>query len=92
MIAVLATITMSMTEPLIPALLQPLLDRGFQQRSLAVWMVPVALILLFGVRGLAGFIAQIQKKYRSQLATLVRRPVFFQSRVRSDAGDLQSGA
>jgi hypothetical protein len=26
-IAVLATITMSMTEPLIPALLQPLLDR-----------------------------------------------------------------
>ena len=41
-VAVLATITMSMTEPLIPALLQPLLDQGFQQRSLAVWMVPVA--------------------------------------------------
>ena len=58
-VAVVATITMSLTEPLIPALLQPLLDRGFQQRNLSIWIVPVALILLFGVRGLAGFLAQI---------------------------------
>lgn len=58
-LAVVATITMSLTEPLIPALLQPLLDRGFQQRNLSIWIVPVALILLFGVRGLAGFLAQI---------------------------------
>ena len=58
-IAVVATIAMSLTEPLIPALLQPLLDRGFQQRNLSIWIVPVALILLFGVRGLAGFLAQI---------------------------------
>jgi subfamily B ATP-binding cassette protein MsbA len=58
-VAFLATIAMSLTEPLIPALLQPLLDRGFQQRNLPVWMVPVALILLFGLRGLAGFLAQI---------------------------------
>ena len=58
-VAILATITMSLTEPLIPALLQPLLDHGFQQRSMPVWLVPAALIGLFGVRGLAGFIAQM---------------------------------
>ena len=58
-VALLATVAMSLTEPLIPALLQPLLDRGFQQRNLPIWMVPVALILLFGLRGLAGFVAQI---------------------------------
>jgi subfamily B ATP-binding cassette protein MsbA len=47
------------TEPLIPALLKPLLDKGFQQGSLELWTVPVALLLLFGVRGLAGYVSQI---------------------------------
>jgi subfamily B ATP-binding cassette protein MsbA len=47
------------SEPLIPALLKPLLDRGFQQGTLEIWTVPVALIMLFGVRGLAGYISQI---------------------------------
>jgi len=47
------------TEPLIPALLKPLLDRGFQQGTLKIWTVPVALLLLFGVRSLAGYVAQI---------------------------------
>ncbi len=47
------------TEPMIPALLQPLLDKGFQQGKLDIWMVPAALLLLFGVRGLAGYVSQI---------------------------------
>jgi subfamily B ATP-binding cassette protein MsbA len=47
------------TEPMIPALLKPLLDRGFQQGSLEIWTVPAALLLLFGVRGLAGYLSQI---------------------------------
>jgi subfamily B ATP-binding cassette protein MsbA len=47
------------TEPLIPALLKPLLDRGFQQGSLALWTVPVSLMSLFGIRGLAGYVSQL---------------------------------
>jgi len=47
------------TEPMIPALLKPLLDRGFQQGALAIWSVPAALMLLFGVRGLAGYLTQV---------------------------------
>ena len=47
------------TEPMIPALLKPLLDRGFQQGQLSIWTVPAALLLLFGVRGIAGYIAQL---------------------------------
>ena len=47
------------TEPMIPALLKPLLDRGFQQGELPIWMVPAALLLLFGVRGMAGYLSQI---------------------------------
>ena len=47
------------TEPMIPALLKPLLDRGFQHGELEIWTVPASLLLLFGVRGLAGYISQI---------------------------------
>jgi subfamily B ATP-binding cassette protein MsbA len=58
--AAIATLTLvSLTEPLIPALLQPLLDKGFQQNNLSIWMVPVALIGLFLVRGSCMFIGQI---------------------------------
>lgn len=47
------------TEPMIPALLKPLLDQGFQRGELEIWTVPAALLLLFAVRGLAGYISQI---------------------------------
>ncbi len=57
-IAVIATVVASLTEPLIPALLQPLLDKGFDKENFNLWIVPATLLLLFGVRGLAGFIAQ----------------------------------
>lgn len=44
---------------MVPALLKPLLDRGFKPGGeLNIWQVPVFLMLLFGVRGLAGFLAQ----------------------------------
>ncbi|MES2424326.1 MAG: lipid A export permease/ATP-binding protein MsbA [Pseudomonadota bacterium] len=58
-LAVVATVVGSATEPMIPALLQPLLDRGFQQGQLNLWVVPAALLGLFGIRGLAGFLAQV---------------------------------
>lgn len=58
LVAVSALVAAS-TEPMIPALLKPLLDRGFQQGQLSIWTVPVALLLLFGIRGIAGYIAQL---------------------------------
>ncbi len=57
-VAILATIAASATEPFIPALLKPLLDRGFQNGALDLWQVPAALMLLFTIRGLSGFVAQ----------------------------------
>jgi subfamily B ATP-binding cassette protein MsbA len=54
---VAATAVVAATEPMIPALLKPLLDRGFQHDSLPLWAVPVALLGLFGLRGLAAFTA-----------------------------------
>ena len=45
------------TEPAIPAMMKPLLDSGFDRGTLELWMIPVVLLLLFGVRGFAGFVA-----------------------------------
>lgn len=39
-LAIVATLVGAITEPLIPALLQPLLDKGFTQGTLQLWMVP----------------------------------------------------
>jgi len=45
------------TEPAIPAMMKPLLDSGFDRGTLELWKIPLVLLLLFGVRGFAGFIA-----------------------------------
>ena len=57
-LAIGATVVASATEPFIPALLKPLLDRGFKSDSFNLWLVPLSLMLLFTVRGLSGFVAQ----------------------------------
>jgi len=57
-LAIAATLVGAITEPLIPALLQPLLDKGFTQGSLPLWMVPLAILGIFLVRGLAQFVGQ----------------------------------
>jgi subfamily B ATP-binding cassette protein MsbA len=48
----------ALTEPLMAALLKPLLDRGFTRGEMPLWFVPAAVLLLFAVRGMAQFISQ----------------------------------
>ena len=57
-VAIVATLVGAVTEPLIPALLQPLLDKGFTQGTLQLWAVPVAILGVFLVRGVAQFVGQ----------------------------------
>ncbi len=57
--AVVSVIVVSASEPMIPALLKPLLDNGFVTGSLNLWLVPVAILTLFTVRGLGAFVAQV---------------------------------
>ncbi|MEG0053739.1 MAG: ABC transporter ATP-binding protein, partial [Comamonas sp.] len=57
-LAILATLIGAATEAALPALLKPLLDSGFTQGTLALWTVPVFLIGIFVVRGLAQFAGQ----------------------------------
>lgn len=76
-VAVGATVVASATEPLVPALLQPLLDKGFRKGGIDIWMVPVSLLLLFGVRGFAGFLAQIALAKVTNIGLLELRKAMF---------------
>ncbi len=56
--AVLATLVGALTEAAIPAMLKPLLDRGFSEGTLPLWTVPAAVLFMFVLRGVAQFGAQ----------------------------------
>jgi ATP-binding cassette, subfamily B, bacterial MsbA len=57
-LAIGATVVAAATEPLIPALFKPLLDNGFTRQGLPLWLIPVAVIGLFAIRGITFFLAQ----------------------------------
>ena len=76
-LAAVGSIVAAATEPLVPALMRLLLDRGFQGGKLALWIVPVAVITLFGVRGLAGFIGQYGLAWASNRAIQAMRETMF---------------
>ncbi len=66
------------TEPLIPALLKPLLDEGFSgQGGFPLWAVPAALLGLFFVRGLASFVANYALAWSTNRAVLRLREALF---------------
>src|SRR3954468_15104619 len=58
-VVLLARVIGASTEPAVPALMKPFLDKGFVAGSFNLWLVPAALLLLFAVRGAAGFIADV---------------------------------
>ena len=66
------------TEPMIPALLKPLFDKGFTGNGIPLWMVPVAIIGVFFVRGLAGVIAQYGLAWSANRGTQALRTAMFQ--------------
>ena len=57
-IAIGGTLVSALTEASVPALLKPLLDEGFTDGSLPIWIVPVSIIGLFALRGFAHFASQ----------------------------------
>ena len=77
-IAMVASALGALTEPLIPAMMKPLLDSGFQTGKLNLWLVPVAVIGLFAVRGFVGFVAQYALSWSANNGVAIMRGVMFQ--------------
>jgi subfamily B ATP-binding cassette protein MsbA len=66
------------TEPLIPALMQPLLDSGFKAGAIPLWLIPLVIIAIFAVRGAAGFVAQYGLSWTANRATMKMRTAMFE--------------
>ena len=77
MLVFVGALIAALTEPMIPALLKPLIDSGFTAGALPLWLVPVAIIGLFAVRGLAGFVAQYGLSWASANGVMALRSAMF---------------
>jgi subfamily B ATP-binding cassette protein MsbA len=85
-VAMFGALVTALTEPLIPALMNRLLDQGFTQGALPLWMVPVAIIGLFALRSLSGFIAQYGLAWTANRAVLQLRERMFARLLASEPG------
>lgn len=89
-VAIVATLLGAATEPMIPALLKPLLDSGFSEGTLNLWMVPIAIIGVFLLRGVAQFLAQYALSQIANDAMLRLREVLFRRVQNTDMRLFQS--
>ncbi len=85
-VAFLAALVGAITEPMIPALLKPLLDSGFTAGKLPLWMVPAAIIGLFVLRGVAGYVAQWALAWSTNRAVLHLRRTMFSHLLKAQGG------
>ncbi|MBL8320584.1 MAG: lipid A export permease/ATP-binding protein MsbA [Burkholderiaceae bacterium] len=81
-----ASLVAALTEPALPALMKPLLDRGFVAGAVQLWMVPVAIIGLFSLRGLAGFVAQYALNWAAGQGVQALRVRLFGHLMRAEPG------
>jgi len=77
-VAFLGSLVGAATEPLIPELMKPLLDQGFSAGKLPLWLVPVAIVGIFAVRGVAGFVAQYALSWAAHRGVQDLRAALFQ--------------
>ena len=78
MVAFIGSLLGAATEPLIPELMKPLLDKGFSAGQLPLWMVPVAIVGIFALRGAAGFVAQYALSWAAYRGVQDLREALFQ--------------
>jgi ATP-binding cassette, subfamily B, bacterial MsbA len=75
--ALCGSVVTAITEPMIPALMNRLLDQGFTKGQLPLWMVPVAIIGLFAMRSASGFVSQYGLAWTANRAVLQLREQMF---------------
>ncbi|ALG66692.1 lipid A export permease/ATP-binding protein MsbA [Beggiatoa leptomitoformis] len=77
-IAIVSMVVMALTEPALPALLQPLLDEGFvQQNPDIIKIIPLLLLLVMLIKGIAMIISTTcLAKVATQVVTDLRQAMF----------------
>lgn len=88
--AVAGAAVTAVTEPMIPALMNRLLDEGFTHGRLALWLVPAAIVGLFTLRSASGFVAQYGLAWTANRAVLALRRRMFARLLDSQAALLSN--
>jgi len=72
------------TEPVIPYILKTLLDSGFKNTAgLPIWSIPVAVVVLFVIRGISWWVSSYGLTKASQNAVLAIRTHLFEHMLRA---------
>jgi subfamily B ATP-binding cassette protein MsbA len=85
-VAVAGSLVAALTEPALPALMKPLLDEGFGQADIPLWLVPLAIVGLFVLRSLASFIAQYALAWAANQGVLNLRQAMFDHMLKAHPG------
>jgi subfamily B ATP-binding cassette protein MsbA len=81
-IALVGSLLSAASELGISWLMKPLVDKGFAGNRLPIWLVPVVIIGLFTLRGIAGYIAECALAWSAQRGIESMRRAMFQRLLR----------
>jgi subfamily B ATP-binding cassette protein MsbA len=76
-LAAFALVITASTEPAIPQLLRVLTDSGFQPGALPLWAIPLAIVVLFAIRGASAWVGNYGLTLAAQEAVLAMRGKMF---------------
>ncbi|MGD9945855.1 MAG: lipid A export permease/ATP-binding protein MsbA [Burkholderiaceae bacterium] len=92
-LALLGMIVAAATEPMLPALLKPLLDDGFVNKTgFPLWFVPAAIMGLFIVRGIATFTSSYAMSWVANRVLVDLRRQMFSRMMRLPASEFEQEA
>ncbi len=92
-LALLGMVVAAATEPMLPALLKPLLDEGFVNKSgFPLWFVPAAIMGLFIARGIATFTSNYAMSWVANHVLVDLRRQMFSRMMRLPAAEFENEA
>ncbi|MES2771417.1 MAG: lipid A export permease/ATP-binding protein MsbA [Pseudomonadota bacterium] len=92
-LALLATAATAATEPLFPALMQPMLDEGFKAgNSDRLWLIPLSIIGIFIARGVLSYLSSYGMSWVSNRVITDLRSAMFARLIHLPASYFQSHA
>jgi subfamily B ATP-binding cassette protein MsbA len=83
-LAAMAMVVAAATEPMIPYILKHLLNSGFKDTAgIPIWLIPVAIVVLFAIRGTSWWVSSYGLTKASQNAVLAVRAHMFSHMLRA---------
>ncbi len=76
-LAGIALIINAATQPLMPKMLQLIIDRGFKPGAIPLWEIPLGVVTVFLVRGVSGWVGNYGLAVAAQNAVLAMRTAMF---------------